>query len=58
MPTPYNVRCSGCTNDIEITMRSMDHDGDLLVEVEACPTCLGRSYETGWDAAKKEVDEL
>ena len=58
MPIPYEVLCSECGQTLDVTKRTMDHDGDLAIEVEPCDTCLDNRGADVAEPLNTEITEL
>ena len=40
MPTPYEVICSECNALLTVMHRHLNDEGDLIIEILPCSTCL------------------
>lgn len=54
MPTPYDVKCDECGDDLEITSRKMDSDGDVTCRVRPCSQCLDYAATTAIEQNEAE----
>ncbi len=52
MPTPYEVKCDGCGDELDVTDREMDHAGDITIKVEVCKKCI----DIACDETREEVE--
>lgn len=43
---PYKVECAVCGDAVDVTSE-VDSDGDLLIYVDPCSTCLKKAVEEG-----------
>ena len=50
MPTPHDVYCS-CGDQLEITKRTLDSDGDLTIHVSACGSCAASAAQAAVEQA-------
>ena len=59
MPIPYKVTCAICGNELVVSDRTMDSDGDIFIVLQPCETCAEADFARGRaeGAAEKEVDE-
>jgi len=52
MPTPYEVKCDDCGEELKVTSRQLDSGGDLIVVVLPCETCMYTAAEEAREAAE------
>jgi formate dehydrogenase maturation protein FdhE len=43
---PYAVKCQECGQDLSFET-ALDNDGDMIVDVETCDSCIADSYANG-----------
>ena len=58
MPTPYQVYCAECGNELEVTKRHMDSDGDVTVDILPCETCMERERDDAASTLNDTIREL